>query len=45
MPKKGSKNKVRESKPVSDVEIISKMEIKFEDTKAIRGVSPRFKWG
>ena len=35
MPKKGGKKKERASKPDLDVEIISRMEIKFEDTKAI----------
>ena len=45
MPKRGSKKNTRVSKPDSDVEIISRMKIKFEDTKAITGVSPEFKWG
>ena len=38
MPKRGGKKKARVSKPNSDVEIISRMEIDFEDTKAITGV-------
>ena len=45
MPKKYSKKKPRESEPDSYVEIISRMKIKFEDTKAIIGVAPKFKWG
>ena len=39
MPKKGGKKKVKASEVDSDVEIISRMKIKFEDTKAITGVS------
>ena len=41
MPKKGSKKKAKESEANSDVEIISstRIETKFEDAKAIKGVS------
>ena len=35
MPMKGSKKKAKASEPDLDVEIISKMETKFKDTKAI----------
>ena len=45
MPKKGGKKKEKARKPNLDVEIISRMEIKFEDTKSITRVSPEFKWG
>ena len=45
IPKKSSKRKAKESEPKSDVEFISKIETKYEDTKAIIGVSPEFKWG
>ena len=45
MPKKGGKKKTRESEPDSDVEIISRTEIKFEDTNSITGVSLELKWG
>ena len=38
--KKGAKKKERASEPDSDVEIISKKEIKFEDIKGITGVVP-----
>ena len=47
MNKKGSKKKEKASGVDSDVEIISsaRKENKFKDTRAIRGVSPEFKWG
>ena len=45
MPKKSSKRKAKASKPKLDVEVISRTETKYEDTKDITGVSPKFKWG
>ena len=45
MPKKGRKKKAEASEVDSDVELISRTEIKFEDTKAITRVAPEFKWG
>ena len=45
MPKKGGKKKAKDIEVDSDVEIISRMEIKFKDTKAIIGVDPDFKLG
>ena len=45
MPKRGGKKKEKSSEVDSDVEIISRMKIKFEDTKAITGAAPEFRWG
>ena len=45
MPKKSGKKKATASEVDSDVEIISRTKIKFEDTKAITGVDQEFKWG
>ena len=45
MFKKRSKRKEKEAKPESDVEVISMMKTKFDDTKAIIEVSPELKWG
>ena len=45
MPKKSGKRKAKESEVDLDVEIISRMKIKFEYTKAITGVDTEFKWG
>ena len=45
MFKKSSKRKEKEAKPESDVEVISMMKTKFDDTKAIIEVSPELKWG
>ena len=43
MPKKCSKKKARASEPDSNVDIISKTEIKFEDTEDITWADPEFK--
>ena len=40
MPKMSGKKKAKENEVDSDVEIISKTEIKFEDINYIMGVSP-----
>ena len=45
MPKKSGKRKSKASEVDSDVEIISRTEITFEDTKAITGADQEFKWG
>ena len=47
MTNKGSKKKAKESGADSDVEIIlsTRTKTKYEDTKAITGVAPEFKWG
>ena len=45
MPKRSGKKKGKASEVDLDVDIISRTEIKFEDTKAITGVDPDFKWG
>ena len=45
MPKKSGKKEPKASEVDSDVEIISRTEIKFEDTKAITGADQEFKWG
>ena len=44
MPKKGKK-KAQATGDDLDVEIVSKMEIIYRDTKSIAGVEPEFKWG
>ena len=45
IPKKSGKKKAKASEVDSDVEIISRIEITFEDTKAITRVDQEFKWG
>ena len=44
MPKKGKK-KAHATGDDPDVDIVSKMEIIYEDTKSIIGVESEFKWG
>ena len=44
MLKKGKK-KSRATKEDSDLEILLTMEIIYEDTKAVTGAEPEFKWG
>ena len=47
MPKKGAKKKSKVSEADSDVEVIldTRIEIMFEYSKAVRWISPEFKWG
>ena len=45
MDKRGVKKKEKTSEVNSNVEIISRIEIRFEDIESITGVSPEFKWG
>ena len=45
MPKWGGNKKAKTSEVDSDVDIISRTEIRFEDTKDITWVSIEFKWG
>ena len=47
MTKKGTKKNSKESGSYFDVEIILGTRTKtiFEDTKAITGIAPEFKWG
>ena len=45
MPKRSGKKKGKASEVDLDVDIISRTEIKFEDTKAITGDDQEFKWG
>ena len=45
MPKKSGKKKAKATEVDSDVEIISKSEIIFEDTKAITRAGQELKWG
>ena len=45
MPKNSGNKKAKAGEVDSDVEIISRTEIKFEDTKAIVGADQEFKWG
>ena len=44
MLKKG-KNKSRAIEEDSDLEILLRMEIIYEDTKVVTGAEPEFKWG
>ena len=46
MPKKGARKKSKVSEADSDVEVIldTRIETMLEYTKAIRGISPEFKW-
>ena len=44
MPKKGKK-KAQATRDYLDVEIVSKMEIIYEDTESVTGVEQEFKWG
>ena len=44
MPKKGKKkSKVVEEN--SDLEIVPRVEIVYEDTRSMTGIEPKFKWG
>ena len=45
MPKKSGKKKAKATADDSNVEIISKIELTFEDTKAITRANQVFKWG
>ena len=45
MSKKSGKKKAKATKGDSDMEIISRMEIVYEDTKAITGANQEFKRG
>ena len=44
MPKKGKK-KSKAAEEDSDLEVIPRIEIVYEDTKAVTGARPEFKWG
>ena len=44
MPKMGKK-KVQTTGDDSEIEIVPKLEIIYEDTKAFTGVEPEFRWG
>ena len=44
MPKKGKK-KAKTAKEQSDLEIMLRIEIIYENTKSISGAEPEFKWG
>ena len=46
-PKKGAKKKSHVSEEDSDVEVIleTMIETMIEDTKAVTGIAPEFKWG
>ena len=45
MPKKRGKKKSKSTEGESYVEIISRMEIIYEDPKAVIGAEQEFKWG
>ena len=45
MPKKSGKKKAKAIEADLDVDIISRTEITFEDTKAMMGTDQEFKWG
>ena len=44
MPQK-QKKKAQVSKEEPGVEVITKVEVIYEDTKSITGVEPEYKWG
>ena len=44
MPHK-QKKKAQEAEEEPEVEVITKVEVIYEDTKAITGVEPEYKWG
>ena len=46
-PKKGSKKKSKVGEADSDMEVIldTRIDTMFEDTKAVTGIAPEFKWG
>ena len=44
MPKKGNK-KAKVAKEESDLEIMARVEIIYEDTKSVTGAKMEFKWG
>ena len=39
------KKKAQAAKEEPEVEVITKVEVIYEDTKAIIGVEPEYKWG
>ena len=45
MPKKGGKKKSKVTKEDSNLEVLPRMEIIYEDTKAITGAEQEFQWG
>ena len=45
MPKKGGKKKAKVHEEDSDMEILPKMEIIYEDTKSVIEAELEFKWG
>ena len=45
MPKKSGTNKSKANEVNSDVDIISRTKITFEDTKSNTGADQEFKWG
>ena len=45
MPKKGGKKKAKVHEDDPDLEVFPRMEIIYEDTKAVAGAKPEFKWG
>ena len=45
MPKKGGKKKAKAYRDDSDLEVLLRIEITYEDMKAVTGVEPEFKWG
>ena len=44
MPKKGMK-KAKVAEEESDLEIMPRVEIIYEDTRSVTGAEPEFKWG
>ena len=44
IPKKGKK-KAKVAEEESDLEIMPRVEIVYEDTKSVIGAEPKFKWG
>ena len=44
MPRKGKK-KIQATEEDPEIEIITRVEVIYEDTKAITGIEPEYKWG
>ena len=44
MPQK-QKKKVQAANEVPEIEIVTRVEVIYEDTKAVMGIEPQYKWG
>ena len=44
MPRKGKK-KMQAAEEDPEIEIITRVEVIYEDTKVVMGIEPKYKWG